>query len=424
MYKQLFAYPLLERQSSKDYYYRLNDLLEYITGDEYLGYINNHPDKNIYKELTECYSENLLFLKENGLPHARQEQFNTFNLNKLYSLDILNSDCGHNGVVYDKLEFLATTDKNNIVTVDGEVYTSEGINKKTPFGVQILDYMKVSKQRHREYMKLMEKTGNFSNLSFGATTYPNVIVFPNGSGKKYTKNPVGLKYASSIDDPILETNTTIVDVQYDTHVKLVEDIETTAGQINYTTYIVREGATLEIDRTSTDAGGWSIFDSRFICYPNSTVKINCSNTGSQYTQENFYFKCSEGVNIELTGRNNIRKGNEYYSFVRVRSAGKDNTSKINVKNIGNEQCKTSWIGKFEVNTDSIGFNGTMDNDNLMLSSTAKMHTRPILDIYTKEIQCTHGCTISNVDKNQLYYLQSKGFDKATAKNMLVESFLC
>jgi Fe-S cluster assembly protein SufD len=110
--------------------------------------------------------------------------------------------------------------------------------------------------------------------------------------------------------------------------------------------------------------------------------------------------------------------------VRVRSAGKDNTSKINVKNIGNEQCKTSWIGKFEVNTDSIGFNGTMDNDNLMLSSTAKMHTRPILDIYTKEIQCTHGCTISNVDKNQLYYLQSKGFDKATAKNMLVESFLC
>ena len=60
----------------------------------------------------------------------------------------------------------------------------------------------------------------------------------------------------------------------------------------------------------------------------------------------------------------------------------------------------------------------------MLSPTANMHTRPILDIYTKEIECTHGCTISNVDKNQLYYLQSKGFDKQSAKSLLIDSFLC
>ena len=110
--------------------------------------------------------------------------------------------------------------------------------------------------------------------------------------------------------------------------------------------------------------------------------------------------------------------------MRVRSADNDNTSNIDVRNIGNEHSKTSWIGRFEVSPTSTGFDGTMDNDNLMLSSTAKMNTRPILDIYTKEIQCTHGCTISNVDKNQLYYLQSKGFDKATATSMLVESFLC
>jgi|TARA_R110000764_G_scaffold235722_1_gene330407 Fe-S cluster assembly protein SufD len=425
VYKQLFAYPFLEQQASKDYYYNLNSLHEYITHNDYLGFIADHPDKNIYKELTECYRENLLFLKEHGLPHSKQEQFNTFNLNKLYRLDILNSDKSKwETGLYDKLEFLATSNENTIVTIDGEIYTTEVINKKTSAGVQILDYMKVGKQRHREYMKLIEKTGNFSNLSFGATTYPNVIVFPKGYESKYADSPVKIKYDSSQDDPVLEANTTIVDVPYDTHVKLVEEINTTAGQLNYTTYIVRDGATLEIDRTTVDAGGWSIFDSRFICHPNSTVKINCSNTGSQYTQENFYFKCSSGVKLELNGRNNIRKGNEYYSFVRVRSAGKDNVSNIDVKNIGNEQSKTSWIGKYEISAESVGFNGTMENKNLMLSSTAKMHTRPILDIYTKEIQCTHGCTISNVDKNQLYYLQSKGFDKATAKTMLVESFLC
>ena len=119
-------------------------------------------------------------------------------------------------------------------------------------------------------------------------------------------------YENSTDDPVLESNTTILDVQYDTHVKVVENIKTFAGQMNYTTYIVRENSTLEIERTSNDFGGWNLFDSRFICHPGSTVKINFKNTGSKYTQENFYFKCSSDVTLDLIGRNNIFKGNEYY----------------------------------------------------------------------------------------------------------------
>lgn len=424
MYKQLFSYPFLSSQPSKETYYNLPELIEYITSDEYIAITEDHTDKNIYKELIQCYKTNLLFLREHGIPHSKQEQFNTFNLNKLYSLDILSNNVGKTSHIYDKLEYLSTSDRNIITCIDGDVYTTESVNKKSSAGLQILDYMKVGKQRHTEYTKLIEKTGNFSNLTFGSSIYPNVFIFPNGSKSKYANKPVEITYDNSKDDPILEANTNIVDVQYGTHVKLIEKVKTIAGQMNYVTYIVREGSTLEIDRDTVDAGGWNVFDSRFICHPNSIVKINSSNTGSQYTQENFYFKCSSNVSVELTGRNNIKKGNEYYSFVRVRSADKDNTSTIDIKNIGNEHCKTSFIGKYEINADSVGFKGSMDNDNLMLSSTAKMNSRPILDIYTKEIECTHGCTISNVDKNQLYYLQSKGFDSNTAKNMLVESFLC
>ena len=66
----------------------------------------------------------------------------------------------------------------------------------------------------------------------------------------------------------------------------------------------------------------------------------------------------------------------------------------------------------------------MNNNNLMLTKDTKMHTRPILDIHTKEIECSHGCTISNINKEHMYYLQSRGFDKDSAKDILVESFLC
>ena len=66
----------------------------------------------------------------------------------------------------------------------------------------------------------------------------------------------------------------------------------------------------------------------------------------------------------------------------------------------------------------------MNNENLMLDKNVKMHTRPILDIHTKEIKCQHGCTVSNVNDEHMYYLQTKGMNKKQATDLLIESFLC
>jgi Fe-S cluster assembly protein SufD len=425
VFKKLFSYEILEADNDKEVYYKLEDLYDYITSESYISQTSSHVDKNVPKHVISHYLDNLYFLREHGLPHYKQEQFNTFNLSKLYSIDILQSSTRSNILsVLDKYDYLASSDKNHLLLVDGQILSSSTLQSNIKYGVQVLEYMSFSKHRQAEYIKLIENTDNFSNFTYATTMFPNVVVFPHGSKDRYTKNPVHVNYENSVDDPVLESNTTIFDVQYDTHVKLIETVKTFAGQNNYTTYIVRENSTLEIDRHSLDFGGWNIFDSRFICHPNSTVKINFTNTGSTYTQENFYFKCSSNVNVELVGRNNIYKGNEYYQFVKLKSSDHNNTSKIDIKNVGSDHSKTSFIGNFYVNPASEGFVGSMTNQNLMLYNSAQMQSRPILDIYTKEIECTHGCTISNVDENQLYYLQSRGFDTALSRDILVDSFLC
>ncbi len=167
-----------------------------------------------------------------------------------------------------------------------------------------------------------------------------------------------------------------------------------------------------------------MFDSRFVCHPGSKITVKFKNQGSKYSQENFYFKCSSHVDINLIGRNNINAGNEYHQYVQVKSQNDNNKSIVDVKNVGRENANTSFVGKFDVSPFSIGFDGEMSNENLMLTKNVKMHTRPILDIHTKEIECSHGCTISNINKDHLYYLQSRGFSKDKAKNILVDSFLC
>jgi len=426
VYKKLFSYDILETYNEREVYYKLEDLYDYITSESYVNKTLTHVDKNIPKDVLSHYLDNLYFLREHGLPHYKQEQFNTFNLSKLYSIDILRSHTNSKIVNFldNKFDLLASSGKNQLLLIDGQILASTGLQSSVKYGAQILEYMSFSKHRQAEYIKLIENTDNFSNFTYATTMFPNVVVFPHGSKDRYTKNPIHVHYENSVDDPVLESNTTIFDVQYDTHVKLIESVKTFAGQNNYTTYIVRENSTLEIERDSLDFGGWSIFDSRFICHPNSTVKIKFKNTGSTYTQENFYFKCSSNVNVELVGRNNIYKGNEYYQFVKLKSSDHNNTSKIDIKNVGSDHSKTSFIGNFYVNPDSEGFVGNMTNQNLMLYNSAQMQSRPILDIYTKEIECTHGCTISNVDENQLYYLQSRGFDTASSRDILVDSFLC
>ena len=83
-------------------------------------------------------------------------------------MDILSTLNHENRDVFSRFDYPATTEKNALVLVDGHVYTNEAINKRTTFGVQIPDYLKKTKHRHSEYIKLIENTSNFSNITFAS----------------------------------------------------------------------------------------------------------------------------------------------------------------------------------------------------------------------------------------------------------------
>lgn len=67
--------------------------------------------------------------------------------------------------------------------------------------------------------------------------------------------------------------------------------------------------------------------------------------------------------------------------------------------------------------------GQQDCRYLLLSPTAKSHSAPKLEIYADDVQCAHGSTVGFLDKEALFYLQSRGIDLNSAKALLIESFL-
>lgn len=60
--------------------------------------------------------------------------------------------------------------------------------------------------------------------------------------------------------------------------------------------------------------------------------------------------------------------------------------------------------------------------NLLLVPKATVNVKPNLQIIADDVKCTHGCAVSDLEEEQLFYLQSRGISPAEARDMLVFSF--
>jgi Fe-S cluster assembly protein SufD len=81
-----------------------------------------------------------------------------------------------------------------------------------------------------------------------------------------------------------------------------------------------------------------------------------------------------------------------------------------------------WRGMIRVEPDAQKTNAYQECRNLMLSPTAHAVPIPGLEIMANDVRCTHGATVSRVDREQLFYLMSRGLPRAEAERLVVRGF--
>jgi Fe-S cluster assembly protein SufD len=62
------------------------------------------------------------------------------------------------------------------------------------------------------------------------------------------------------------------------------------------------------------------------------------------------------------------------------------------------------------------------NKNLLLSEEATINTKPQLQIHANDVRCTHGATIGQLDREAIYYLQTRGIGQEDARALLTLAF--
>ena len=98
------------------------------------------------------------------------------------------------------------------------------------------------------------------------------------------------------------------------------------------------------------------------------------------------------------------------------------TSNQLYKGILNHQSRAVFNGKIFVRPIAQQTNSYQLNKNLLLGKDCRVDTKPQLEIYADDVKCTHGATIGQLDKNELFYLQTRCITRAAATRMLVHGF--
>ena len=86
------------------------------------------------------------------------------------------------------------------------------------------------------------------------------------------------------------------------------------------------------------------------------------------------------------------------------------------------RARAVFNGKVIVHPGAQKTNASQANHNLLLSRDAEIDTKPQLEIYADDVQCTHGATIGQIDEEQLFYLRSRGVEEAMARGLLIHAF--
>jgi Fe-S cluster assembly protein SufD len=87
-----------------------------------------------------------------------------------------------------------------------------------------------------------------------------------------------------------------------------------------------------------------------------------------------------------------------------------------------DEARSVWQGNIHVYPGAQRTDAYQANRNLALSHTSRADSIPGLEIEADDVRCTHGAAVSQIDKEEVFYLMSRGIPQLLAEQMIVNGF--
>lgn len=185
---------------------------------------------------------------------------------------------------------------------------------------------------------------------------------------------------------------------------------------------LKESATLNFYSTLR-GGGIDLSAIGAIQAQNSMFNAYFTSEGGQMVRRNFgAVLAGENAKINIGGVYLL--GNSHFDFFsNIIHQVPNCESQENVRGVVTDGAHAVFQGKILVARDAQKTLGNMEHRALMLADGARVNAKPTLEIYADDVECSHANTIGAIDESALFYMQSRGINKAKAKALLTEAFL-
>lgn len=249
------------------------------------------------------------------------------------------------------------------------------------------------------------------------------------------ETPIHLLFISTLSQsPIISQPRCLVVAETNSKVILVEDYLTISDWcvnnanpyfVNTVTEIwAEENAQVNHSRIQRDSkvafhiGKTAVSQARY-----SRYTCNAINMGGKISRHNLeIFQTGEQTETTLNGLTMIAGEQLADTHSEIVLNCPHSTTRQLQKNIASDRSHIVFNGRVFVAKAAQLTDAGQLNRNLLLSPKARVDTKPQLEIIADNVKCTHGATVSQLDDEEVFYLQSRGLDKVSAYNLLVDAF--
>ncbi len=372
-------------------------------------------------------------LVELGLPTTRHEEWRFTSVAPIAQTAFTLPTYGVDGVTARDVARLAIPDLNarTLVFVNGRYAPQLSDTANLPAGVTVKPITDLTDAERAIAEQHLTKHARFDEDAFTAL---NTAMLDDGlfvhvaRGTAVEPVLVMLHIATSSEAPMLINSRNLIVADPSSEVSVVEHYVALDGGTYFTNAVTEiaadENAVVHhylIERESEQAFNFSTLAIHLA--KNADVASHTLLFGGSLVRNNVYpVLDGSGAHCLVNGLY-LASGTQHMdNHMRVEHAQPHCDSRQFYKGILTDKARTVFSGRIVVRPGAQKTDAKQTNANLILSDDAQANTKPQLEIYADDVKCTHGATIGQIDRDAVFYLQSRGISHEAAQALMVYSF--
>ncbi len=169
---------------------------------------------------------------------------------------------------------------------------------------------------------------------------------------------------------------------------------------------------------------YNLVTQRALVYKDASMGWLDGNLGSKVTMK--YPSCyllDEGARGEVLSIAFAGEGQHQDAGAKMVHAAPHTSSSVVSKSISKDGGRSSYRGLVDIHEGARNARSNVECDALLLDDSAKTDTYPYIQINEKTAHVGHEATVSKLNDEQIFYLQSRGLEEAEAAALIVRGFL-